>query len=234
MNKITLRTIQGAVFAMGAPLGWLLIQYIAGVDIELELTTNWGLYAYMLFGSLAAFILFGGHVGRQEQKITEIASCDALTGIYNLRFFNEQVKQEISRAKRDSLPLSIICFDLDYFKKINDQYGHPAGDIVLRKISGRVKQITRGNDIFARVGGEEFCILLPNCGLDNAKTNAERIRFGIESLKINITDVGTLKTTVSIGVASWKSGETFSHFYKRVDEKLYLAKQNGRNRVESE
>lgn len=233
MNKTILRPTQGAIFAAGAPAGWLLIQYFKGADIWLELSSNWDLYAYMLFGTLVVFILFGSYVGRQEQKITDLASRDALTGIYNLRFFIERMRQEISRAKRHSIPLSIIYFDLDYFKKVNDQYGHPVGDIVLREISNQVKKITREHDIFARVGGEEFSILLPSCELSNAKIQAERIRTSIENLAIAIPDNGVLHSTVSIGVVSWISGESYNDFYKRADEKLYLAKQHGRNRVES-
>ena len=107
------------------------------------------------------------------------------------------------------------------------------GDIVLQEISKQIKQITREHDVFARVGGEEFSILLPRCELDNAIIQAERIRSSIERLDIQIPDNGSLKTTVSIGVVTWLTDESPNSFYKRADEKLYLAKQRGRNRVES-
>lgn len=233
MNKKILRPIQGAIFAIGAPLGWLTVRYFNDADITLELEDNWGLYAYMLFSTLSVFTLFGAYVGRQEQKITELASRDALTGICNLRSFIERLHQEISRAKRHSIPLSIIYFDLDYFKRVNDRYGHPAGDLVLKEISQQVKKITREHDIFARVGGEEFCILLPRCQLGDAVAHAERIRSTIEALQIKLSHGEKIKVTVSVGVVSWHTEESVNEFYKRADEKLYLAKQRGRNRVES-
>ena len=233
MNKAILRGLQAAIFALGAPLGWLLIKFWSGADIVIELSDNWGLYAYMLFGTLLVFISFGSYVGRKEQFITELAIRDSLTGIYNLRYFIERVEQEISRAKRHTMPLSLIYFDLDFFKKINDRYGHPVGDKVLKQVADTIKEMIRAHDIFARVGGEEFAILLPRCSLDDAVQNAERIRKAVQSQQINIQNGSPVQVTISAGVTAWSNNEQVTQFYKRADEKLYLAKQHGRNQVVS-
>jgi len=231
MNKAILRSLQAAIFAIGAPLGWLLIRYAGGTEILEELKNNWGLYSYMLFGTTLVFIIFGVHVGRQEQATRELSIRDPLTGIYNLRFYIERIGQEISRAKRYDTPLSMIYFDLDYFKKVNDQYGHPIGDKVLCKIAEQVKDSVRAHDVFARVGGEEFAILLPRSNVQDAAANAERIRQAIENLTINVNNTLAISVTVSAGVTQWQNDEAVAEFYKRADEKLYLAKQQGRNQV---
>jgi diguanylate cyclase (GGDEF)-like protein len=227
MNKVKLRSLQAALFSFGGPLGWLTIKYFQGVPIAEELQTNWGLYAYMLFGTLTVFIGFGSYVGRKEQYITELATRDALTGIFNLRYFNERLTQEISIARRHHTPLSLIYFDLDFFKKVNDQH------IVLQKVTHKVKEMVRAHDIFARVGGEEFAILLPRCSQIDAISNAERIRKAVEDLEIEFNTDQSLNVTISAGVVSWHRDEPGREFYKRADEELYLAKQQGRNRVVS-
>ena len=231
MNKANLRSIQGAIFSLGAPLGWLGIQSMGGANIFIELQNNLGLYTYLLFATLIVFTAFGHYVGNKEQIITELATRDPLTGAYNLRHFIERMDNEISRANRDQSPLSIIYLDLDFFKKINDQYGHPAGDKVLIKLAEIGKNNIRNHDIFSRVGGEEFAILLPHSNLDDAITNAERIRQSVADTPIPISETDTVSITLSAGVVEWKKQESAQHFYKRADEKLYEAKLQGRNRV---
>lgn len=231
MNKVLLRAIQGGVLALGAPLGWLLINLFFGASLIDELEQNIGLYSYMLFATLFVFVMFGIFVGRKEELISIYAVRDALTGIYNLRYYNERLNDEISSAKRYNTPLSLIYFDLDHFKKVNDEYGHPAGDDVLRQVTKVVSSISRVNDIFARVGGEEFMLLLPRSNLSNALADAERIRQTVEDLTIPINNKTDLKITISLGVVSLLDGESASDFYKRADKNLYLAKEQGRNRV---
>jgi diguanylate cyclase (GGDEF)-like protein len=230
MNRSNLRACQGALLSLGAPLGWLLIQYITGVDVWLNIQTNILLYAYMLFTTMLVFICFGLYVGHKEDLIIKLSIIDSLTGIYNLRFYLERMQQEIAYSHRSKLPLSLIYFDLDHFKSINDSYGHPFGDIVLKKTAQSIKKHVRTNDVFARIGGEEFAILLPGSKLEDAKINAERIREIIQTLDFNAR--GTpVKVTISLGVACLKTGEDYQAFYQRADEQLYLAKTTGRNKV---
>ena len=231
MNKITLRALQGGTLATGAPIGWLLIQYMGGANLLAELTNNWGLYAYMLFGTQLVFISFSVYLGKKEQLISDLAIRDTLTGIYNLRFIIDRLKVEIANTKRHQTPLSIIYLDLDHFKRVNDKYGHPGGDEVLRQVTSTINGNIRPEDVFARVGGEEFAILLPRCDHKNAMGNAERIRKVVEQLKIHVEPHPDFQVTVSLGVATLKENETLNEFYKRADENLYLAKQQGRNRV---
>ncbi|MGK0441988.1 MAG: diguanylate cyclase (GGDEF)-like protein [Pseudohongiellaceae bacterium] len=229
MNKITLRALQGGILATGAPIGWLLIQYLSGEDIISELSTHRGLYAYMLFATQLVFISFSLYLGKKEQVISDLAIRDSLTGIYNLRFIVERIKVEIASSTRYETPLSIIYFDLDHFKQVNDKYGHPGGDEVLRKITRVISRHSRPEDVFARVGGEEFAILLPRCNLNDAMSNAERMRESIEQLTIHLKSYPPFHTTISLGVATLLEGETFNDFYERADKNLYLAKQQGRN-----
>ena len=231
MNIKILRACQGGILATGAPIGWLLIQYLSGNDLATELGNNLGLYAYMLFGTQAVFITFSLYLGRQEQLISELAVRDSLTGIYNRRFIIDRLKVEISTSKRYKTPLSIIYFDIDHFKTVNDQYGHPAGDDALRQLSSTINGCIRPEDFLARVGGEEFLLLLPRCDLENAKKKADSIRKVTEKLAIHSDSKPDIHITISLGVATLQDNETLTDFYKRADLKLYQAKDEGRNRV---
>lgn len=135
---------------------------------------------------------------------------------------------EIERAKRYAVPLSLIMFDIDYFKRVNDTYGHVAGDTILKTIADLVKDNIRKIDHFVRWGGEEFLIISSETPLDKAYTLAERIRKKISGYTFN--DVG--KVTVSFGVTEFKKKDTEDAFIKRTDNALYKAKKKGRNRVE--
>lgn len=157
-----------------------------------------------------------------------LSETDNLTKAYNRLKFNEVVKMEIIRSKRYKIDMSLIMFDIDFFKKVNDTYGHDLGDLVLIEISKAVKNLMRELDIFCRWGGEEFMILLPNTSLESAVLAAERIRKLIYGLIIG--DIG--KVSCSFGVVSFDFEEDLDNFIKRVDKKLYTAKNNGRNRVE--
>ncbi|MDA3909607.1 MAG: GGDEF domain-containing protein, partial [Sulfurimonas sp.] len=162
----------------------------------------------------------------EYEKLSNLAFFDALTGIYNRRKFNELLLTEYKRAKRYKRDLCGVFFDIDHFKKINDTYGHDIGDIVLQDLSKLVQSHVRETDFFARWGGEEFIILLPETNIDKALISAEHIRQDIGE---NIfTKVGHF--TVSIGVTQLKGQEQLRTFLKRLDNALYKAKQEGRNR----
>lgn len=156
---------------------------------------------------------------------------DALTRIHNKRYMTEFLEREVSRAARHKTALSLIMFDLDYFKKINDTWGHLAGDAVLREAAALVKSLARLEDCFARYGGEEFAFVVPGVPLANAAVLAEKIRFCIESHSF-AWNGKRMPVTVSLGVAELPPGETdLTQLIRLADERLYQAKRGGRNRV---
>jgi diguanylate cyclase (GGDEF)-like protein len=167
---------------------------------------------------------------RYFEHVFNLASMDALTGAFNKRYFDETFGKELQRAQQTSVPLSIVLFDIDHFKKINDTYGHPAGDAVLKNVASAVSAQLRDGDSLFRVGGEEFALVLSATQHALALQAAEAVRSLIESL---VTDfMGTrIVATLSLGVAEAQSGEEATALYQRVDSLLYAAKRGGRNRV---
>jgi diguanylate cyclase (GGDEF)-like protein len=169
-----------------------------------------------------------------EQRYFEhafnLASLDALTGAFNKRYFDETFGKEIQRSQQVGTPLSIVLFDIDHFKKINDTYGHPAGDAVLKNVASTVASQLRDGDALFRVGGEEFALVLSATPRDLAVQAAEAVRGLVAAL---VTDfMGTrITATLSLGVAELAAGEQPAALYQRVDELLYAAKRGGRNRV---
>jgi diguanylate cyclase (GGDEF)-like protein len=169
---------------------------------------------------------------KTEFDLRELANHDSLTGISNRRYFIEMANQELALTKRRLTPLSIAVLDVDHFKQINDLNGHAVGDEVLKSLCRGVHNLLRETDIFARIGGEEFAVLLPDTRLDVARELAERLRQSIEESKFSLNN-GEINYTVSIGVAMLKSTDTcIDDFLMRADGAMYKAKQNGRNRVE--
>jgi diguanylate cyclase (GGDEF)-like protein len=166
-----------------------------------------------------------------HEEIYRLTTVDGLTQIYNKRYFLETLEREISRAHRYHRDLSLIMFDIDYFKKVNDTHGHLAGDAVLKQLASVLKARIRREDIMARYGGEEFAIILPEIGVSNALTFAEKVRKLIEKTQFKFEDQN-IPVTVSIGVAAVAPGvQTAVDFIKVADDKLYQAKIEGRNRV---
>ena len=167
--------------------------------------------------------------------ILQYATLDALTNLNNRRQFEIRLGQEVSIAKRQSKPLCAMMVDIDFFKKINDTYGHSAGDEVLRSVGHIIKQELRESDIPARYGGEEFAVLLPFTHLEEAKVVGERLRKAIESALITINkdteDEKEINITISMGLAEFNSDETGVVLFERADKALYEAKMNGRNQV---
>lgn len=161
------------------------------------------------------------------EELEMLASTDPLTSLLNRRKFDELLAYEVERNQRYQANLSLIMCDIDHFKQINDKFGHTVGDEALKTFSDKITANIREVDIFARWGGEEFMILMPNASIDNARSVAEKLRKIIESTKI--MKVGAL--TASFGVTHYNSDDTAESFVKRVDEFLYKAKQRGRNTV---
>lgn len=226
-----MRALQGAFWGSGAPLGWVSIQLIRGVDPVIDITNNLTLYLYMLFGTSLVFLIFGGYVGLQECRLKERSWRDPLTKLYNLRYFREQLDVQIAQAERDESPLALIYFDIDHFKRVNDSFGHAAGDKVLIDLAECVQAVLRKNELFARIGGEEFSIIVPRSSPKDTHHLAERIRSTVESKTILIEGEREIYVTISIGVVERRNCEVAQALIERADNAMYEAKRSGRNRV---
>lgn len=167
-----------------------------------------------------------------NRRLTELAIKDDLTAAYNRRYFLAQASQHHTYQTRYKLPVSVMMLDIDHFKKVNDTFGHHAGDLSLIEFSSACRSNIRDTDMFSRLGGEEFAISMPGLSLDQASLTAEKIRTLIEQLDITLADDKTIKITVSIGVVEMRQKESLESALSRADKALYLAKNNGRNRVE--
>ena len=168
-----------------------------------------------------------------HEEIYRLMTVDALTQVYNKRYFNEALEREYNRALRYKRDLSLVIFDVDHFKEVNDTNGHLAGDAILRQVAGEVKPRLREQDIFARVGGEEFALLLPEIGHDGAMAAGEKVRRIVEGGAFTFEAI-VVTITVSVGVTSLDGrGRDPRSLYERADAALYEAKAKGRNRVES-
>lgn len=158
--------------------------------------------------------------------------CDHLTGLANRRAFFEAAELELQRRRVSSRPTTMILFDADHFKAVNDRFGHPAGDALLRHLAAAMRASFREVDVVARVGGEEFAVLLPSTGLDTAAAVANRVRALVESTPV-LVDGESIRYTVSAGVAAMDDGVAdLDGLMKRADQALYAAKARGRNRVD--
>lgn len=173
------------------------------------------------------------HLCRQRNIMHQLMLTDELTGLYNRRHLINIAYAELTQAKRDKSPLSLLLLDIDQFKHINDTYGHPIGDELLRQISERLRQLCRPYDTLARIGGDEFCLLMPNTYTHDALQVADRLRREIESNQLSNLNPHT-SPSISIGVTTCDDGSiTFEQLYAFADKALYQAKALGRNRVES-
>ncbi|MBW2143456.1 MAG: GGDEF domain-containing protein [Deltaproteobacteria bacterium] len=174
-----------------------------------------------------------GHLKISNEKLRAIALRDGLTGLYNHRYFQEILDKELSLAMRYRRPFSLIMFDLDHFKEVNDSYGHRVGDIVLQEISALVLKTVRTNDVAARYGGEEFSIIAPETDLKGAAVLAERIRRAVEQMEI-VAGSATIRVTISVGVATYlpgTEGTNKAELLDAADAAMYNAKNNGRNKL---
>ncbi len=184
-------------------------------------------------GSVAMKFLPKGDPERLTyDKLLEEAHTDGLTKCYNKTYFNNALELEVKKSKVTGKPLTLIIFDLDHFKKLNDGYGHDAGDYVLKEKSHIIRDHgIRQGDIFARYGGEEFCILLPNTNLKQGFEIAERLRSLIQKHEF-MYDGKRLPVTASVGIADYRQGvNTGTDLFKRADSAVYKSKEGGRNQV---
>lgn len=169
-------------------------------------------------------------------EVLQHATLDALTGLNNRRQFETRLKQEVSSAERQGKPLCAIMLDIDFFKKVNDTYGHIAGDLILKSTASVIKKALRESDIPSRYGGEEFAILLPFTSIEEAQMVGERLRQAVESTTVDVqSEKGgsniNVKVTISLGVSQFQEGDTGQTLYQKADKALYHAKEGGRNQV---
>jgi len=244
----------GVLLGLGAPLGALL-----GRGVILNhlwwaawMASEWQghayFYVYMTVGCVIVFTAFGFSLGRLADKLRRessevsdtfqtlnmLAIKDGLTGLYNHRYLQERLALEMEIAERRATPLTCLMIDLDDFKAVNDQFGHPFGDTVLSVVARLIRDNVRNIDTAGRYGGEEFLILMPQTQPEIAERVAERIRYAVESHNFQARGIRA-NLTLSIGIATYpmagvKPGDK-AVFLKVVDDALYLAKRSGKNRV---
>jgi diguanylate cyclase (GGDEF)-like protein len=169
---------------------------------------------------------------QRYSSIKDMATYDTLTGLYNRRYFEERLEVEAQKSFHNGIPISLVMVDIDFFKKVNDTFGHTEGDQVLTKISSLLKNSVRKKDTVARYGGEEFILILPGARLEESFVIAERIRRLVEN---TLFEVGKaqLNLTVSMGISNFPSHQAKSkeELTKMADQALYDAKRGGRNKV---
>jgi two-component system, cell cycle response regulator len=166
-----------------------------------------------------------------ERELRRLATMDSLTGVPNRRHFSTLAHQEMERANRYDLPLSVIMLDVDHFKTVNDSWGHAIGDEMLKAVTAAIQGELREVDVLGRMGGEEFALLLPQTGIGGAAQVAERLRSAVAAIRLPLAE-GCLEATISLGVTTRLEGEAqFEHLLGRADRAMYEAKQAGRNRV---
>ena len=184
------------------------------------------------FGSIVFKYIPSGSIETVfHDELHNLAHLDGLTGCYNRKYIIDYLETEVKRCQKLEVPFSLLMFDLDLFKKVNDTYGHLAGDYVLKETVRLLKEkILRASDVLGRYGGEEFVIVLSEAPHRTATDIAERIRKGIERHGF-IFDSNKMEITISVGVASMKSGDTSLTMLEEADKALYKAKESGRNKV---
>lgn len=217
----------------GVMLGLLHIFNAVELDIKLESLRWWILTIALLW-----FAVLSGQIGKQRKELADsklamesMLEHDELTGVGNRRYLTHVLEQEKSRSDRSGTPFCVAMLDLDLFKKVNDTYGHAAGDKVLKVFALVAQDGLRRIDYFGRYGGEEFMLIMADTVLQGAAVKAERLRANAENTRH--ADINpALVQTVSIGLAEYRRGETIEDIQKRADNALYKAKASGRNRVE--
>ena len=167
-----------------------------------------------------------------QRRLIEMATTDKLTGALNRQAFENLFEHAEKLARRRRQPLSLLAIDLDYFKSVNDSFGHQGGDTVIEGVSGLIAARIRESDSLCRWGGEEFMLLLENCTLEDAGQRAEMLREAVRGSRVRFgrDDIGV---TISIGVAELRGGESLASLVSRADGALYAAKREGRDRVKS-
>jgi diguanylate cyclase (GGDEF)-like protein len=224
-----------SIACYGVMLGALYLFRRNDLDMPLETLRWWILSVVLLW-----FALMSGHISQLRKELADSKSAleallerDDLTGVGNRRYLRQVLAQEKNRCDRSGATFCVALLDLDYFKKVNDTYGHPAGDAMLKTFALVAQDGLRRTDYFGRYGGEEFMLVMSETKLDGARIKAERLRSNMEHTRHAEIDPGLVQT-LSIGLAEYRRNESVEDIQKRADKALYKAKSNGRNRVEME
>jgi len=183
-------------------------------------------------GVTTATVLIGATISEWTTSLRESSERDALSGLCNRGAFEDSMRNLLPRAQTEGRPLSLVVVDIDHFKKVNDIWGHQAGDQAIAGIGKLIRKMVRGCDTAGRIGGEEFCIAIWNCPNNAAEQLADRIRQAFEGLQ-HAGLSNDVRLTASFGVATARDGETYEQMFGRADAALYRAKSSGRNRVEN-
>jgi two-component system cell cycle response regulator len=175
---------------------------------------------------------FSDYLRNQIRESVELSVTDPLTGLHNRRYMERHLKTLIADAERSGRSLSVLITDIDYFKRVNDTYGHDAGDQVLKEFASRIRRYTRGVDLACRLGGEEFLIIMHDTDKALARQMGERVRECVAGLAFQVGSEQQIWITASVGLATWEGdGDTSEALFKRADNALYAAKRQGRNQV---
>ncbi|MDZ7868218.1 MAG: GGDEF domain-containing protein [Rheinheimera sp.] len=230
------RTVSDQGFAL-VMLSWFLICVLRTVTVEIH--EDWILSGYLVSqvlwpGIMAAYGLLAitGYLEETQQRLKAEAVLDPLTGQLNRRGLNEVVTSSLSYLQRNQQPAALLMVDLDHFKRVNDQFGHDGGDLVLVQTAQAIKAMLRQSDVLARFGGEEFLIFLPAANLQMATTTAQRLLDGIRQLEWPASMPEDYQLTISIGVSVFGPDYDFGRQLRLADQALYRAKLNGRDRIE--
>ncbi len=244
MKKSYLFTLFGLLLGTGAPLGIFIPRFLFSATpfatfLAQEWTLHYYFYLYMLINTCLVFAIFGFFIGRSEDHLirkdavlSKEVLTDPLTGLGNHRYLHDTFKIEFRRHLTNRLPISCFMLDLDHFKRINDTYGHPFGDYVLKHFAMIFRRCLREGDTVARYGGEEFLCILPNCDQVQGRIVAERIRKATQR-HLFVQNNHRVQLTVSLGVVTSyeSSGLNYRQLIALADQALYEAKEKGRNRI---
>jgi len=231
-------------FAMSGLIFFFIVGYLGYIVVLWGQQSMWRelpIPGIFLLGAIFVWLTIelSLHTAADVRKIVLLEAesiTDPLTRIYNRRYLDRRLEEEVVRSKRYSLDLSVLMLDIDHFKKINDKYGHQAGDVTLSILGSLIKTALRDSDLVARYGGEEFLIICTGTPIDEASSVAERLRQLVESYQIKIPDSSdggqTIQINISIGAASLSAGvDSKEKLIQAADQALYRAKREGRNRV---
>ncbi|ALZ74743.1 GGDEF domain-containing protein [Rheinheimera sp. F8] len=230
------RTVSDQGFAV-VMLCWFLVCVLRTVTVEIH--EDWILSGYLVSqvlwpGIMAAYGLFviTGYLEETQQRLKAEAVLDPLTGQLNRRGLTEAVNSSLAYLQRHQQPAALLMLDLDHFKRVNDQFGHDGGDLVLVQTALAIKTMLRQSDVLARFGGEEFLVFLPAANRDMAAVTAQRLLDGIRQLEWPASMPEDYQLTISIGVSVFGPDYDFGRQLRLADQALYRAKQNGRDRIE--
>lgn len=216
----------GAGLGLGAPLGLWGLGVLTG---QLDQVPGW-VFAYTAAATTVVFAGFGGWLGHRADQLEAAATHDPLTGLLNRGSLEAGLPMLTARSARDARSVAALMVDLDHFKRVNDRFGHPAGDRVLQAVASTLRAVCRDGDLVARYGGEEFVVVLPEADRTQALEIAERIRERVSQIDVDALGISG-RLSASIGVATGV-GPTPASIIAQADAAMYLAKRRGRDRVE--